>query len=143
MLLLGGAAALAAAGWLLERLIVTDREAILMAADAAAQAVARGDVGEAMKVLHPEARTSFGDPAETRKLVDEQVKQLPLEKVNFSLRSLEIENGVGHMSADVFLIPKDKSTVPAYRLQVTLEWKKDGDAWKIAKGDSPGLSGVK
>jgi hypothetical protein len=47
------------------------------------------------------------------------------------------------MAADVFLIPKNKSVAPAFRLQVTLSWKKDGKTWKIYKADSPGLSGVK
>lgn len=127
-----------ALGVLIERLIVTDREAILMAADHAAQAIARGDVDEAMKVLHPDCVTGMGDPATTRAAIEAQIKEVPLEKVNFLLKELVIENGVGRMSIDVVLLPKDPKKVggKVFTFHMSLEWVKVGDEWKVKKADA-------
>lgn len=124
----------AAIGVLIERLIVTDREAILAAAEECCVAIGRGDVDRATQVLHPAALTKHGDPAATRKALAEALKQLPLERVNFLLVSLEVKDGVGTMVADVYLIPeKEKSPTGAgvFRAKLKATWVKDGDAWKV------------
>lgn len=124
-----------ALGILLERLIVTDREAIEAAGDRAAAALARRDVEEAVKVLHRDIRTDAGDFANTRRVLEDHLAKLPLERVEWLNHKLEVKDGVGTMTADVFLHPdpKAKSGVPMLRLRVTLEWVKDGEEWKIRR----------
>lgn len=122
---------------LVERLIVTDKEAILLAAEASAQAISRGDVAEALKVLHPDALTQAGNPQQTRLLLEETLRQMPLDKVNFLVRDLNVENGVGKMSIDVMILPKDpkKAGSSIFRQPMVLTWEKSGDEWKVRKAD--------
>ena len=127
-LLLAGAAAV-----LLERLIVTDREAILIAAEASAQAISRGDVAEALKVLHREALTEAGNPEQTRLALEALISQMPLDKVNFLVRELKVENGIGKMSIDLMILPRDpkKAGSSIFRQAMVLDWEKDGEGWKV------------
>ena len=120
-----------------ERLIVTDKEAILAAADHAAQAIGRGDVSEALKVLHPAALTDAGNPEATRRALEEQLRLVPLDKVNFLVKNLTVENGVGKLSLDVIVLPKDpkKAGSSIFRVGMTLEWEKDGTEWKVRRAN--------
>ncbi|MEK7467424.1 MAG: hypothetical protein AAB074_08420 [Planctomycetota bacterium] len=127
LLLAGGAAVL------VERLIVTDREAILLAAEASAHAVSRGDVAEALKVLHRDALTEAGNPEQTRRALEELLRQMPLDKVNFLVRDLTVENGVGKMSIDLMILPRDPKQAGSsiFRQAMVLSWEKDGNEWKV------------
>lgn len=125
---------------LIERLIVTDKEAILMAAERAAGALSRGDVDAATSVLHPAALTEAGNPEQTRRALRDQLGQMPLDKVNFRVRSFTVENGVGKMSLDVMILPKDpKKAGSLFRIAMTLDWEKDGDEWKVRRADVKGM----
>ncbi|KAF0245328.1 MAG: hypothetical protein FD180_1733 [Planctomycetota bacterium] len=127
LLLAGGIAVL------IERLIVTDREAILMAAETSAQAISRGDVAEALKVLHPQALTEAGNPEQTRAALEGLLREMPVEKVNFLVRELTVENGVGKLSIDVMILPKDAKTAGSsvFRHALVLNWEKSGEEWKV------------
>ena len=111
---------------LVERLIVTDKEAILLAAEASAQAISRGDVAEALKVLHPDALTPSGNPQQTRHMLEEAIRQMPLDKVNFLVRDLKVENGVGKMSCRVGVVAPTRTILPAKTSEgispVTTRW---------------------
>lgn len=131
----GGLVAAAAGGIVVERLVVTDREAILMAAEKAAAALSRGDVGETLSVLHPSVAGDGGDLAGTRRMLEDQLQKTPLDKVNFLVRDLKVENGVGAMSLDVMVLPRDpnKAGSSVFRVGLVLEWRKDGEDWKVVK----------
>jgi hypothetical protein len=137
VLVAGGLVLAIGAAVLVERLIVTDKEAILLAADKSAQAISRGDVGEALKVLHPDALTQAGNPLQTRLMLEEALRQMPLDKVNFLVRDLSVENGAGKMSIDVMILPKDakKAGSSIFRQPMVLTWEKVGDEWKVRKAD--------
>ncbi len=141
---MGIAAALVVAGGvavLVERLIVTDKEAILLAAERAAAALSRGDVDGATAVLHPAALTEAGNPEQTRRALREQLAQMPLDKVNFLVRDLKVENGVGKMSLDLMILPKDpkKAGGSVFRVTMTLDWEKDGEEWKVRRANLKGM----
>lgn len=127
LLLAGGVA------FLVERLIVTDKEAIIAAADRAAAALGRGDAAEAVKVLHPSAITDAGDPEATRRALEEQLRQTPLERLNFLVNDLTVENGTGIMTLDLIVHPADKKQGALFRLRLRLEWVRDGEEWKVRR----------
>lgn len=131
----GGLLAAGATGIVVERLIVTDREAILMEAERAAAALSRGDVGETLTVLHPSVVGDSGDLAGTRRMLEDQLAKTPLDKVNFLVRELKVENGAGVMSLDVMVLPRDPKQAGAnvVRVGLLLEWRKDGKDWKVVK----------
>lgn len=131
----GGLVAAGAAGILVERLIVTDREAILMAAEKAAAALSRGDVGETLSVLHPSGAGDGGDLAGTRRMLEDQLAKTPLDKVNFLVRELKAGNGTGTMSLDVMVLPRDPKSAGSnvVRVGLLLEWRKEGEDWKVVK----------
>ncbi|NUN47720.1 MAG: nuclear transport factor 2 family protein [Candidatus Brocadiae bacterium] len=134
--ILGGVLLAAGVGVLVERLIVTEREAILMEADACAEAIGRGDIAAAVGVLHPAVLTGAGDAAATRRRLEEQLRAMPLEKVNFLLQDLTIENGIGRMQLEVFIFPKEpKDGITVGRLRLTADWEKDGDRWKVRRAE--------
>jgi hypothetical protein len=133
---LGGGVAAVAIGVLIERLIVTDHEAILIEADACAEAISAGDVSRAADVFHPAMITEAGDARATRARLEAQLKELPLEKVNFLLQDLVIEGGVGRMQIDVFVFPKSpKEGVSVGRFRMLVDWEKDGDRWKVRRAE--------
>lgn len=129
LLLAGGVA------FLVERLIVTDKEAIIAAADRAAAALGRGDVAEAVKVLHPSAMTEAGDPEATRRALEARLREMPLERLNFLVNDLTVENGVGVMTMDLIIHPVDKKQGALFRLRLRLEWIPDGEDWKVRKAE--------
>lgn len=132
--IVGGLMVVAGIGILVERLIVTDKEAIIAAADHASEAVARGDIAEALRVLHPQAQTEAGDVERTRAAIEQQLRQIPVEKVNFLVNSLKVENGLGTMTIDVLVFPKDPNrNGKVARFRMALEWVKDGEDWKVRK----------
>lgn len=137
----GGLLAAGGLAILIERLIVTDKEAILMAAERAAGALSRGDVDAATGVLHPAALTEAGNPEQTRRALRDQLNQMPLDKVNFLVRNLTVENGIGKMSLDVMILPKDpkKAGSSVFRVAMTLDWEKDGEEWKVRRADVKGM----
>lgn len=111
-----------------------------MAAERAAGALSRGDVDAATSVLHPAALTEAGNPEQTRRALRDQLGQMPLDKVNFRVRSFTVENGVGKMSLDVMILPKDpKKAGSLFRIAMTLDWEKDGDEWKVRRADVKGM----
>lgn len=128
LLLAGGVA------FLVERLIVTDKEAIIAAADRAAAALGRGDVAEAVKVLHPSI-TEPGDPEATRRTLEARLREMPLERLNFLVNDLKVENGVGVMTMDLIIHPADKKQGALFRLRLRLEWIHDGEDWKVRKAE--------
>lgn len=134
-LVLGVLMLAAGVAFLVERLIVTDREAILMAADRSAEAIGKGDVDAALRVLHPAALTDFGDAARTKAALEETLRSMPVERVNFLLRELQIENGRGVMKLDLMVIPKDpkKTGAGVGRFPMTIDWEKDGEEWKVRR----------
>jgi hypothetical protein len=125
------------AAFVVERLIVTDAEAILEAAERSADACARGDAAEAMRVLHPSAVTEFGNPERTRAVLEENLRRMPLKKVNFIVNDLAVENGVGKMSLKVIVLPRDpnKAGSAIFEVPMSVEWRKDGEEWKVRRAD--------
>ncbi|MCE9583346.1 MAG: hypothetical protein K8T20_12745 [Planctomycetes bacterium] len=137
LIVVGGLVVAGVAAFVIERLIVTDKEAILMTAAHAVEAIERGDVAEGLKVLHPLALTEAGNPEATRRALEEQLRQMPLDHVNFMVRSLEVENGTGKMSVDVMVLPKDpkKAGSSVFRVGMAIDWVKEGKDWKIRRAD--------
>ncbi|MBI3097213.1 MAG: hypothetical protein HYY93_03055 [Planctomycetes bacterium] len=121
------------AGVIVERLIVTDREAIAAEEAKAADALGRGDILGALHWMHSGAVTQAGDAAATRKMVEASLKQTPLKWVNWQRDTLVVENGVGRMRGTMYLIPADSTGLPPGRLLVQFEWEKDGGEWRVKR----------
>jgi hypothetical protein len=133
LVVIGGLLLAGMAAFVIERLIVTDKEAILLAAGHAVEAIEKGDVAEGLKVLHPLALTEAGNPDATRRALEEQLRQMPLDHINFMVRELTVENGKGKMSVDVMILPKDpkKAGSSVFRVPMSIDWEKVGEEWKI------------
>lgn len=120
-------------GVIVERLIVTDREAIAAEEAKAADALGKGDILGALRWMHSGCVTQAGGTDATRKMVEDSLKQMPIKWINWQRDTLVVENGVGKMTGTMFVIPVDSSRFPPARLSVQFEWEKEGGEWRVKK----------